>query len=57
MAGNGVERVTSGYTIRVRTAALGRVGGQYVMRDRKGRRIALPVTTEPDHLLKVWAAF
>jgi hypothetical protein len=57
MPGNDTERVTSGYTISVGTAALGRIGAQYVMRDRKGHRIVLPVSTRPDRLLEVWAAF
>jgi hypothetical protein len=57
MPSNDIELVTRGYTVSVRTAALGRVGRKYVMRDRRGRQIALPVATQPDHLLEVWTAF
>jgi hypothetical protein len=57
MPGSDVELVTHGYTVSVRTAALGRIGRKYVMRDRRGRQIALPVATQPDHLLEVWTAF
>jgi hypothetical protein len=52
-----LDLVTRGYTISVRTAAFGRVGEQYVMRDRKGHRVALPLDTQPDILLEVWTAF
>jgi hypothetical protein len=57
MSGNDVERVFRGYTISVRTAALGRIGEDYVMRDRKGHRIVLPIATQPDRLMEVWAEF
>jgi hypothetical protein len=52
-----VELVTRGYTVSVETAALGRIGEHYVMRDRQGHRIALPLAVHPKHLLQVWAAF
>jgi hypothetical protein len=57
MLSNNVELVTSGYTISVETAALGRVGERYVMRDGKRHQIALPLATETDHLREVWTAF
>jgi hypothetical protein len=52
-----LDLVTRGYTISVRTAAFGRIGEQYVMRDRNGHRVALPLDTQPDFLLEVWTAF
>ena len=57
MPGNDVNLVTQGYTISVGTAAFGRIGDQYVMRDRTGQRITLPVTTQPGLLLEVWRVF
>jgi hypothetical protein len=57
MPGSDLDLVTRGYTISVRTAAFGRIGEQYVMRDRKGHRVALPLDTQPDFLLEVWTAF
>jgi hypothetical protein len=57
MLSNNVELVTSGYAISVETAALGRIGERYVMRDSKGHLIGLPVATETDHLREVWTAF
>jgi hypothetical protein len=57
MPGSDLDLVTRGYTISVRTAAFGRIGEQYVMRDRKGRRVALPLDAQPDYLLEVWTAF
>src|SRR5213082_2431339 len=52
-----VELVTRGYTISDHTTALGRVGEQYVMRDRNGHQIALPLATQPDRLLRAWTDF
>lgn len=36
---------------------LGRVGGDYVMRDCDGTRVALPLSTEIDRLRAIWTAF
>jgi hypothetical protein len=52
-----VKLVRDGYTVGSRTAAFGRVGERYVMRDNKGYRITLPIATVPDHLREVWKAF
>ena len=57
MPGRDLDLVTRGYTISVRTAAFGRIGEQYVMRDRNGRRVALPLDAQPNFLLAVWTAF
>ena len=57
MPGSDLDLVTRGYTISVRTAAFGRIGEQYVMRDRNGHRVALPLDAQPDFLLEVWTAF
>jgi hypothetical protein len=57
MPGSELDLVTRGYTISVRTAAFGRIGEQYVMRDRNGHRVALPLDAQPDFLLAVWTAF
>jgi hypothetical protein len=52
-----IELVARGYTVSTRAAALGRIGGDYVMHDCDGGRLALPLTTEIDHLRAVWTAF
>jgi hypothetical protein len=52
-----IELVARGYTVSTRAAALGRIGGDYVMRDSDGARVALPLSTETDRLRAVWAAF
>jgi hypothetical protein len=53
-----VELVTRGYTVSAeKDAALGRIGDRYVMRDRKGHLIGLPLATKSDHLREVWTAF
>ena len=52
-----IELVARGYTVSTRAAALGRIGGDYVMRDCDGARLALPLSTEIDHLRAVWTAF
>jgi hypothetical protein len=57
MPENDVTLVRSGYTVSSPTAAFGRIGELYVMRDNQGHKVALPVPTEPDHLREVWAAF
>jgi hypothetical protein len=57
MPASELDLVTRGYTISVRTAAFGRVGEQYVMRDRNGHRVALALDTQPAFLLEVWTAF
>jgi hypothetical protein len=44
-------------TVSTRAATRGRIGGDYVMRNRDGARLALPVTTEIDRLRAVWTAF
>jgi hypothetical protein len=49
--------VRDGYTVSSPTAAFGRIGELYVMRDNNGNKVALPVATEPDHLREVWSAF
>ena len=57
MPENDVTLVRDGYTISSPTAAFGRIGELYVMRDNNGHKVALPAATEPDHLREVWAAF
>jgi hypothetical protein len=52
-----IELVARGYTVSTRAAALGRIGGDYVMRNRDGTRVALPLSTEIDRLRAVWTAF
>jgi hypothetical protein len=57
MPSSDLDLVTRGYTVSVRTAAIARIGEQYVMRDRSGHRLTLPVNTQHDLLLEVWTAF
>jgi hypothetical protein len=52
-----IELVARGYTVSARAAALGRIGGDYVMRDCDGTRVALPLSTEIDRLRAIWTAF
>jgi hypothetical protein len=52
-----IELVARGYTVSTCAAALGRIGGDYVMRNRDGIRVALPLSTEIDRLRAVWTAF
>ena len=54
---NDVKLVCDGYTVGSHTAAFGRVGGQYMMRDNGGHRVALSIGTGPDHMREVWEAF
>jgi hypothetical protein len=54
---NDVRLVRNGYTVSSPTAAFGRVGEEYVMRDNHGHRVALSVAASPDHLCEVWGAF
>jgi hypothetical protein len=48
-----IEVVARGYTVSARAAALGRIGGDYVMRNRDCIRVALPLSTEIDRLRAV----
>lgn len=53
-----VELVINGYTISTRTAAIARIGADYVMRDCHGRRISLASDdTDPARLYAAWVAF
>jgi hypothetical protein len=57
MPENDVTLVRGGYTVSSPTAAFGRIGELYVMRDNQGHKVALPVPTEPGHLLEVLCGF
>jgi hypothetical protein len=52
-----VELVTRGYTISDNATAFARIGARYVMRDRRGHQVALPLATHPDRLLQAWMDF
>lgn len=57
MPENDVRLVCAGYTVSNPTAAFGRIGEEYVMRDNHGHKIALSGDTQTDHLREVWGAF
>ena len=52
-----VRLLLEGYTISSRTAALGRIADEYVMRSGKGQRLTLPIGTSIDSLTKAWSRF
>jgi hypothetical protein len=57
MPENDVRLVCAGFTVSNPTAAFGRIGEEYVMRDNYGHRIVLSVDTQTDHIREIWGAF